>query len=96
MEQIRERCVVEGLPSALERRKQTGTSARRLYGDGEARLVSIACRQAPEGYAAWTLKLLGERLVELEIIESISNETIRQVLKKHYKTMEKGDVVHST
>ena len=95
VEQIRERCVVEGLQSALERRKRSRDRSRVLDGDGEARLVSIACGKAPAGYARWTLKLLSERLVELQIVESISPESVRKVLKKHDKTVEKANVVHS-
>lgn len=95
VEQIRERCVCEGLQSALERRKRSRERSRVLDGDGEARLVSLACSEPPPGRARWTLRMLGDRLVELEVVESISTEAVRQVLKKHHQTLAEGDVVHS-
>ena len=95
VEQIRERCVTEGLDSALERKKRSRERTLRLDGEGEARLISLACSDAPEGHARWTLHLLSDKLVELEVVESISHECVRRVLKKHYKTLAKKDVVHS-
>jgi len=94
VEQIRERCVTEGLDAALERKKRSRERSQRLDGEGEARLVSLACSDAPTGHARWTLHLLSEKLVELEVVESISHECVRQVLKKHHKTLAKTHVVH--
>ena len=91
---IRKRCVDEGLELALERKKRVRERTRRLDGDAEARLVSLACSEAPEGQARWTLKLLANELVELEIVPSIAIETVRQVLKKHHQTLAKANVVH--
>ena len=68
---------------------------RRLDGAGEAHLVALLCGDPPPGQARWTLKLLGARLVELGVVESISHETVRQVLKKRYQTLAEEDVVHS-
>lgn len=82
VEQIRERCVTEGLDSALERKKRSRERSRRLDGEGEARLISLAGSDAPEGHARWTLHLLADKLVELNIVDSISHECVRQVLKK--------------
>ena len=95
VEQIRKRCVTEGLDSALERKKRHRDRPRRLDGEGEARLITLACSDAPEGRARWTLHLLADQLVELEVVESISHECIRQVLKKRHKTLAKANVVHS-
>lgn len=95
VEQIRERCVTEGLAAALERKKRSRERSRRLDGEGEARLVSIACSDAPEGHARWTLHLLADKLVELGIVDTISHEGVRQVLKKHHQTLAKADVVHT-
>ena len=95
MEQIRERCVTEGLDAALERKKRSRDRSRRLDGEGEARLVSLACSDAPEGYARWTLRMLADKLIELEVVESISLECVRQVLKKHHQTLAKANVVHT-
>nr|VFK04302.1 MAG: Homeodomain-like domain-containing protein [Candidatus Kentron sp. H]VFK07928.1 MAG: Homeodomain-like domain-containing protein [Candidatus Kentron sp. H] len=82
VEQIRERFVCEGLQAALDRRPRSRDRSRVLDGDGEARLVSLACSGPPEGQSCWTLRMLGDRLVELEVVDSISTETVRQVLKK--------------
>jgi transposase len=95
VEQIRERCVREGLQAALERKKRTRERSRKLDGAGEARLVSLACSKPPAGHSRWTLRMLGDRLVELEVVDSISLEAVRQVLKKHHKTLAKANVVHS-
>jgi len=89
VEQIRERCVTEGLSSALERKKHTRTRPRKLDGDGEATLVTLACSDAPAGHSRWSV-----RLVELEVVETISHECVRQVLKKRHKTLAEKDVVH--
>jgi transposase len=94
VEQIRERCVTEGLSSALERKKRSRHRTRKLDGEGEARLVSIACSEAPEGYARWTLHRLADRLVELNVVDSISHECVRQVLKKHHQTLAEANVVY--
>jgi len=72
VEQIRQRCVCEGFPTALERRQHSRWMVK-------ARLVSVACSEPPAGYARWTLRLLGDRLVELKVVESILPETVRQV-----------------
>ena len=83
VEAIRQRCVEEGLDAALERKPQCRPSRQPLLdGDKEARLVALCCGQVPTGQARWTLRLLADELVRLEIVESISHETVRQALKK--------------
>ena len=72
----------EGIEAALGRKEQLNRRQKRLDGQGEAHLVALACAEPPEGRASWTLKLLADRLVECEIVESISPETVRQTLKK--------------
>lgn len=94
VEQIRERCVTEGLVSALERKKRTRNRTRKLDGEEEARLVSLACSDAPEGYARWTLHMLADQLIELNVVDTISHECVRQVLKKHHQTLAEADVVY--
>ena len=79
---LRQRCVEEGLDKALERKQRVREKRRVLDGDGEARLVALMCSEPPRGQSRWTLNLLGNRLVELGIVESISHEAVRQVLKK--------------
>ena len=82
VERVRRRCVEEGLERALGRKEQVNRRPRKLDGAGEAQLIALACSQAPEGRAGWTLKLLADRLVEREIVHSISAETVRNTLKK--------------
>ena len=82
VERVRRRCVEEGVDAALERRVQIRRRRKKLDGQGEAHLVALTCGEPPQGRASWTLKLLADRLVECEIVESISPETVRQTLKK--------------
>ncbi len=82
VERVRRRFVEEGLEAALNRREQKRRKARVLDGEAEARLVAIACGDPPEGRAKWTLRLLADRLVELDVVESVCPETVRQALKK--------------
>lgn len=82
VERVRKRCVEEGIDSALNRKKQLRRRQKRLDGEGEARLIAMACGEPPDGRARWTLKLLADQLVECEVVETISTETVRRVLKK--------------
>jgi transposase len=82
VERLRQRFVTEGLEAALGRRKAERASTRRLDGDGEAKLIALACSEAPEGYARWTLRLLAERMVVLEYVEQCSKNTVHRALKK--------------
>jgi len=79
---LRQRCVEEGLDAALERKERTRNKTRSLDGDGEAQLVALMCGEPPPGQSRWTLHMLSGHLVELGVVESISHETVRQVLKK--------------
>lgn len=93
---LRLRCVEQGLEAALERKKREGSPTPRILdGEKEARLVAICCSAPPEGRARWTLNLLSDRLVELDVVESISHDTVGRVLKKRAKTVAKEDVVYS-
>ena len=83
VENVRRRLVLEGLTAAVERKAQDQPSRpAKLDGRGEARLIALARSQPPEGQDRWTLKLLAERLVALEVVDSISDQTVRRVLKK--------------
>jgi transposase len=82
VERVRRQFVEEGLEAALERHKPRREYLRRLDGDGEAHLIALACSQPPEGRSRWTLRLLADRMVALEHVESLSYETVREVLKK--------------
>lgn len=66
----------------LERKPTSREYERKADGDLEARLVALSCSEPPEGHARWSLRLLADKLVELEIVDSISHETVRTVLKK--------------
>jgi transposase len=79
---VRQAYVEESLQSALSRKPAVRHRPRKLDGDGEARLVAIACSPAPEGRARWTLRLLADKLVELEVADTIDKETVRRTLKK--------------
>jgi transposase len=80
---IRRRFVEDGLQSSLVRKKQERPSRKRIVdGEVEARLIALRCGQPPQGKGRWNLRLLADRLVELEIVPDISHETVRQALKK--------------
>jgi len=79
---VRQRFVEEGLEAALERRKPRREYSHLVDGECEAHLVALVCSAPPVGHTRWTLRLLADKLVEREYIDSISHETVRQVLKK--------------
>ena len=80
---VRKQYVQEGLEAALNRRPPNREYQRKLDGEQEARLVALACSAPPEGQARWSLRLLADRLVELEVVEEeISYQTVRRTLKK--------------
>jgi transposase len=80
---VRRRFVEEGLEAALVRKRQDRPSReRKLDGRAEARLIALACSEPPDGRAAWTLQLLANKLVELKVVDSVCDETVRRVLKK--------------
>ena len=90
VERVRRRCVEEVVEAALGRKEQLNRRQKKLDGQGEARpvsstgqaLVALACAEPPEGRVSWRLQLLADRLVECNIVESISTETVRQTLEK--------------
>ena len=80
---VRQRCFESGPGSAVERAAgSAGLPRRKLDGEAEAKLVEIACSEAPGGHARWSLRLLAGRLVELEIVDSVSHSTVGRTLKK--------------
>ena len=97
VDRVKRRFVEEGMDRALER-KSGGPrpAARKIDGEVEAHLVALACSKAPGGRARWTLRLLADKLVELEHCQSVCHETVRQVLKKRNQTLAKTTVDHST
>jgi len=79
---VRKLYVTEGLEAALHRKAPNRAYRRKLDGEQEARLVAVACSEPPTGHKRWTLRLLADRLVELDIVETVSHETVRQTLKQ--------------
>lgn len=79
---IRKQCVEQGLEAALNRRAPRRVYERKLDGAQEARLIALTCGAAPTGSTRWSLRLLADRLVELEIAEAVSYQTVRRILKK--------------
>jgi hypothetical protein len=79
---VRERFVERGLAEALDPPPSKRVYQRKLDGKGEAQLIALACSAPPDGYKSWTMRLLADAMVELEYIDSISHETVCQVLKK--------------
>jgi transposase len=82
VERVRQRCVEEGFDAALRPRPSRQVRLRKLDGAQEAQLVALACSPPPNGRDRWSLHLLADKLVELEVVDSISYETVRRTLKK--------------
>jgi len=81
VERLRKRFVADGLERALNEDPRPG-QRRKLDGRAEATLIATACSEAPEGHAHWTLRLLAGKLVQLQVVDAISHETVRRTLKK--------------
>lgn len=82
VERLKQRFVTEGFEACLDRKPYPDVKIRKVDGDMEAHLVALSCSTAPSGYARWSLRLLADKMVELQFAEDISHETVRQVLKK--------------
>jgi hypothetical protein len=83
VENLRERLVTEGFPATLERKKRAlSPTPSKLDGEGEAKLIALRLGKPPAGYGRWSLQLLADELVALEVVESICPETVRKTLKK--------------
>ena len=82
VERIKKRFVENSLESALEDKPAEREYTHKVDGDLEAHIIALSCSEAPDGFARWSLRMLADKVVELEYVDSISYETIRQVLKK--------------
>lgn len=82
VERVRQRLVEQGLDAAINRAPQVNPKPRKIAGEQEAHLVALACSEAPEGRGCWTLQLLADKMIELKYVDTVSRETVRQVLKK--------------
>jgi transposase len=90
---VRKQYFEEGMEAALNRRPPNREYHRKLDGEQEARLVALACSEPPEGQARWSLRLLADRMVELEVVEEISYQTVRRTLKKRTEASPEKAVV---
>lgn len=88
IDRIKKRFIEEGFDAVLERKPSTREYERKADGDFEARLIALSCSEPPEGFSRWSLRLLADKVVELQIVDSISHETVRSVLKKRLKALE--------
>jgi Homeodomain-like domain len=79
---VRQQFVEKGVEAAISRRTGSGIRDLKIDGEREAHLVALTCSTPPEGQERWTLRMLADKMVELEYIESISYETVRRTLKK--------------
>ena len=82
IDRIKKKFVEEGLEATLERRPTSRIYERKVDGEVEAKLVTLCCSEPPKGYAKWSLRLLADKMVELQYVESISHVKVREVLKK--------------
>jgi hypothetical protein len=82
IDRVKKRFVEDGLDITLNGRKGSRIYVKKTDGDFEAHLVALSCGEPPEGFARWSLRLLADKVVELDYIDNVSHETIRKVLKK--------------
>ena len=94
LENIRKKFVLESFETALYGKKSERVYSRKIDGDAEAHLIALSCGKPPKGYARWSLRLLSNKMVELKYADSISHETVRTVLKKRIKTVERKGMVN--
>jgi transposase len=82
IDRVKKRFVEDGFEAALDKRKADRVYKKKADGDFEAHLIALSCGDPPEGFSRWSLRLLADKVVELEYIDSISHEAIRRILKK--------------
>jgi hypothetical protein len=90
MHRVKRRFVEEGLDIALNGHRGQRTYERKADGEFEAHLVALSCSEPPPGHVRWSLRLLADKLVELEYVDNVSHETIRRVLKKTSSSLGRG------
>ena len=88
IDRIKKRFVQDGFDAILERKPTSREYEKKADGDFEARLIALSCSEPPKGFSRWSLRLLADKIVELQIVDSVSHETVRTVLKKRLKTVE--------
>lgn len=88
IENIRKKFVLEGFETALYRRPTSRVYNKKIDGNVEAHLIALSCSEPPDGYARWSLRLLSDKMVELNYVDSISHESVRDLLKKRVTSLE--------
>ena len=88
IENIRKKFVLDGYEIALNGKPSERIYKRNIDGETEARIIALSCSKPPEGYARWSLRMLADKVIELNYINAVSHETVRSVLKKRNKTVE--------
>jgi transposase len=96
IDRVKKRFVEEGLDAALDKKVGSRIYAKKADGDFEAHLIALSCGEPPEGFARWSLRLLADRVVELNYIDCISHETVRRILKKRNQALATQRVGDST
>jgi hypothetical protein len=96
VDRVKRRFIEQGLDIALDKCKPDRQYMKKADGDFEAHLLALSCSEPPQGHARWSLRLLANKMVELEYVDSISHETVRSVLKKRIKTVEKSSMSYPT
>ena len=96
IDRVKKRFVEEGLDAALDKKMGNRIYAKKTDGDFEAHLVALSCSEPPEGFARWSLRLLADKVVELNYINSISHESVRRILKKRAQAMATQRMGNST
>jgi hypothetical protein len=96
IDRVKKRFVLEGFNESLTGKKPDRIYDKKIDGDFEARLIALSCSEPPEGYSRWSLRLLADKVVELQYIDAISHEAVRSVLKKRTQTLEKAGMGNTT
>ncbi len=92
---VRERYVLEGVEGALKRHPHSNPRRRKMDGEQEAHLIALSCSQPPAGHKRWTMRLLASHMVELDYVDTVSHETVRQMLKKRTQALAEERMVYS-
>jgi hypothetical protein len=95
IERLREKFILHGLSIALKGLPRSNSDKIKFDGVVESRLVSLRCSDPPAGHSSWTLSLLSDELVRLEVVESISYESVRTILKKHHQALAGSRMGHT-
>ena len=95
IENIRKKFVLDGYEIALNGRPSERIYKRNIDGETEARIIALSCSQPPEGFARWSLRMLADKAIELDYIDTVSHETVRSVLKKRNKNVEEKGMGNS-